>query len=108
MTFWPVKENKAIPNRNLLFLKKWVILGLFFAYFRLFKQTLQFLQQINVKQCPSNIQCWDSNSHTLEHESRPITTRPGLPPNLTLLFSLKYVGTPSTLLCWQVIQTLPR
>ena len=25
------------------------ILGLFFVYFHLFKQTLQFLQQINVK-----------------------------------------------------------
>ena len=30
-------------------LKKWSILGLFFVYFRLFKQTLQFLQQIYVK-----------------------------------------------------------
>ena len=28
--------------------KKWAILGLFFVYFRIFKQTLQFLQQINV------------------------------------------------------------
>ena len=26
---------------------------LFLIYFRLFKQTLQFLQQINVKKCPS-------------------------------------------------------
>ena len=29
--------------------KKWANLGLFFIYFRLFKHTLQFLQQINVK-----------------------------------------------------------
>ena len=28
---------------------KWAILGLFLVYFRLFKQTLQILQQINVK-----------------------------------------------------------
>ena len=28
---------------------KWAIPGLFFVYFCLFKQTLQFLQQINVK-----------------------------------------------------------
>ena len=27
----------------------WAIAGLFFVYFRLFKQTLQFIQQINVK-----------------------------------------------------------
>ena len=32
-----------------LFYKQWAILGLFFVYFCLFKQTLQFLQEINVK-----------------------------------------------------------
>ena len=32
----------------ILFLK-WANPGLFFVYFRLFKHTLQFLQQINVK-----------------------------------------------------------
>ena len=31
------------------FLKEWAILGRFFIYFRLFKQILQFLQQIYVK-----------------------------------------------------------
>ena len=31
------------------FLNEWAIPGLFFVYFRLFKQTLQFSQQINVK-----------------------------------------------------------
>ena len=51
-----------------------------FVYFRLFKQTIQFLQQINVKKCPSSIWCWDSNPRPSEHESPPITTRPGLPP----------------------------
>ena len=38
---------------------KWANPGLFFVYFCLFKQILQFLQQINVKKCPSSIQCWD-------------------------------------------------
>ena len=33
----------------IIFLKKWANPGLFFIYFRLFKHTLQFLQQINVK-----------------------------------------------------------
>ena len=28
----------------------------------LFKQTIQILQQNNVKKCPYNIWCWDSNS----------------------------------------------
>ena len=31
-----------------------------------------------MKKCPSSIQCRDSNSRLLEHESPPITTRPGL------------------------------
>ena len=48
--------------------------------FALFKQTIQFLQQINVKNsCPSSIWHRDSNPQHLEHESCPITTRPGLP-----------------------------
>ena len=49
-----------------------------FIYFRLFKQTLQFLQPINVKKYPSSIRCWDLNPQPLEHESPPINTRPGL------------------------------
>ena len=28
----------------------------------------------------SSIWCWDSNPQPLEHESSPVTTRPGLPP----------------------------
>ena len=69
--------------------KKWTIPGLFFIYFCLFKQTsLQFLQQINVKMCPSSIQCWDSIPRPLEHESPPITTRPGLLPKYYVLHSL--------------------
>ena len=51
-----------------------------FHLFSSFQTTLQILQQLNVKKCPSSIRCWDSNSRPLEHESPPITTRPGLPP----------------------------
>ena len=53
-----------------------------FVYFRLFKHTLHFLQQIYVKNCPSSIWCWDLNPQHSVHESPPITTRPGLPPNV--------------------------
>ena len=49
------------------FLKKWANTGLFFIYFRLFKQTLQFLQQTNVKKCPSSIWCRDSNSQPSDY-----------------------------------------
>ena len=50
--------------------------------FGLFKQiSLQFLQQIYVKKCPSSLQCQDLNPRPSEHEFLPITTRPGLPPS---------------------------
>ena len=39
----------------------------------------KFLQQIDVKKCPSSIRCQDLNPRPLERESLPITTRPGLP-----------------------------
>ena len=63
------------------------ILGLFFVYFCLFhKQTITFLQPINLKKCPSSKRCWDSNPGPSEHESHPITTRPGLPPTTFKLY----------------------
>ena len=46
------------------------------------------IQQINVEKSPSRIQCWDSNSRPLEHESPPICTRPGLPPEKNNFFFL--------------------
>ena len=66
--------------------KKWANPGLFLIHFRLFKQMLQFLQQIYVKKCPTNIQCRDSNPWTSGDEFPPITTRPGLPSNFRLFF----------------------
>ena len=52
--------------------------------FGLFKQTaLQFLQQIYVIKCPSYTRCRDSNPRP--SESVPITTRPGLPPQVVFL-----------------------
>ena len=35
---------------------------------------------ISTKFFPFSIRCWDSNPRPVEHESPPITTRPGLPP----------------------------
>ena len=55
---------------------------LFRLFLVFFKQTIQFLQQINVKKCPSSIWCRDSNPQPLECESPPITTRPGLNKSL--------------------------
>ena len=53
--------------------------------FGLFNQAIQFLQQINVKKCPSSIRCWDSNTQPFKQESSPTTTRPGLPPYIYIL-----------------------
>ena len=54
-----------------------------FHLFCLFKLTLQFLQQICTCEKMS-IRHWDSNPQPSEHESRPITTTPGLPPKYSL------------------------
>ena len=53
--------------------------GLFFLYFRLFKQTLQLLQQIYVHPVyGARIQTPQPSGR----ECPPITTRPGLPPQV--------------------------
>ena len=38
------------------------------------------------EKCPSSIQCRDSNSRPLEHESPPVTTRPELLPSFNYLY----------------------
>ena len=59
---------------------KWANAGLFLIYFPLFKQTLQVLQQLYVKKCSSVL---GFEPTTFTHDSFPITTRPGLPSNLS-------------------------
>ena len=70
------------------FLKKWAIPDLFLVYFRLFKQTIQFLQQIDVKKYPSSIRCWDLNPRPSEDELPPITTKPGLSPIIAIFYAI--------------------
>ena len=87
------KRGAAVLNarkaRSDFFYKKWANPGLFFLYLLVFfKQTLLFLQQINVKKCPSSKWHRDLNPRPLEHESSPMTTRPELPPNQVILFVL--------------------
>ena len=57
-----------------------------------FEQTIKFLQQINVKACPSSIWCQDSNLQPSYYESPPITTRPGLPPAAVYKLGLVVFG----------------
>ena len=58
--------------------------------FGLFKQTIQFLQQIISMSCPSSKWHWDSNPRPFERQSPPITTRPGLPPSIQLIYQYQY------------------
>ena len=53
------------------FNKKWAIRCLFLFILGLFKQTIQLLQQINVKKCPSSILHQDANSWP-DYESPPL------------------------------------
>ena len=51
----------------------------FFVYFQSFQTYINTIFTTNqCEKCPSSIQYWDSNPRPLEHESSPITTRPGL------------------------------
>ena len=60
--------------------QKWPSSASFPFILGLFKQIIQILQQINVKNCTSNIWFRDSDSWPLEHQSFPIISRPGLLP----------------------------
>ena len=74
---------------TLFFKIKWANPASFSFIFSLFKQTIHYLQQINVKmcKCPSSIWCRDLNPRPFKHELSPITTRPVLPPLFALPLS---------------------
>ena len=62
------------------------LLGLFFIYFLCFQaKTIQTFTIIKCEKCSYSILWWDSNSQPLEHDSSPVTTRPGLPGENILL-----------------------
>ena len=59
----------------------------FLIYFRSFQATVLPLQQINVKNDPSSMQCSDLNLPHLDIQSPAITTRPGVLPKIVLLLA---------------------
>ena len=65
--------------------------GLFFCLFSSFQANNTIVIQINAKKYSSSIRCWYLN--LLDHNSPPVTTRPGLPPmqffKLARLYSQK-------------------
>ena len=79
--------EKSANTVKCFFKKRWANPGLFFVYFWSF-QTNNIIfttNQCERMSCPSGIWHWDLNPQPLKHESSPITTRPGLPPN-TVMF----------------------
>ena len=71
-----VSECSSYSTQICVFLKNGPSPASFLLIFSLFKQTsLQFLQQMYVKNCPSSIRYWESNPRPSERESLPIITR---------------------------------
>ena len=52
----------------------------FSVYFLSFQANITIFTTSICGKCPSSIWCWDSNPRPSEHESTPLTNRPGLPP----------------------------
>ena len=50
-----------------------------FHLFSYFQTNITIFIANKCENFPSSIRCWDSNPQPSEHESPPITTRPGLP-----------------------------
>ena len=73
-----------------IFLKNGSTPASFSFIFDLFKQTILFSQQINVKNAHPVYGAEIQTPWPLEHESSPITTRPGLPPNFEIVLFFKW------------------
>ena len=65
-------------------------MGLFLFYFRSFQTNNTIFPTNQCEKYPSRIWCRDSNPQPLEHESSPITIRPGLPPSKSIFLSFKF------------------
>ena len=77
-TFQCSKQATELAWENFSFFKKGPTLASFMVYFRSFQTNI--ITEITTNICekyPSSLQCRDSNPRPSEHESPPITTRPG-------------------------------
>ena len=91
-----------------LFLLKWANPGLFFIFLQSLQKnnTIFTTNHCEKMSCPSSIQCRDSNPWPLEHESAPITTRPGLPPKFFILVIICFLHF-LVLIIWFVGSSIP-
>ena len=61
----------------------WPTPAYFIIYFQSFQTNIITIFTTNIfEKCPSSIRCQDSNPQPSEHESLPITNRPGLLPSI--------------------------
>ena len=71
---------------------KWANPGLFLIYFWSFQTNNTIFKTIQCENVTSSLRCADLNPQPLEHESSPITNRPGLPPNNVFLNLFMYAN----------------
>ena len=88
VVWWRVKLMLPIGSVNLfdalsksLFIYWMGLPRPLFHLFSSFHRNITIFTANICEKCPSCIRWWYSNSGPSEHESPPITTRPGLPPN---------------------------
>ena len=81
--------NQDFPVQN-LFQKAKVFFKKNGRLFSSFQIQITIFTTNKCEKSPSSIQCWNSNPWPSEHESPPVTTRPGLPPtgSITLFANL--------------------
>ena len=87
VTMMTTTKSPVLYGLYRIFFLKWANPGLFFVYFRLFKQTLQFWQQINVKNVHPVFGAFWLRVSYLNHKTRAPTL---YSINFTLHYFFKY------------------
>ena len=69
--------NSFFLDPSLFIFFKWAKPDLFFVYFQSFQTNHTIFTTNQFEKCPSSLRRQDLNPRPLEHESSPLTTRPG-------------------------------
>ena len=77
---------------------------LLFHLFSSFQTNITIFTKNKCETCPSSILWWDSNPQPSEHETPPITIRPGLPGRVVMLrwFNALWLAKKSCDLTWSI------
>ena len=84
ISWYTYRYTKSSSKSFIFFAKsiKWANPSLFYHLFSSFQKLITIFTTNKCEKCPSSIRSRDLNSQLLEHESTPITIRPGLPPKV--------------------------